>query len=121
MAAIVGTITHKLGGIERQFSLLSVDDLVSLTNTAPNSNGEIIDINALDKWSKNPRGCAYFILASAKKINPALTFEEVSKWGSILGRVNIASDILVRSLVSGEEPDADPKAVAGTTPPAITG
>lgn len=121
MAAIVGNLTYTLGGKERTFSLLSVEDLVSLTNTAPNVNGEIIDINALDKWSKHPRGCAHFILASAKKLNPALTFEDVSKWGSIMGRTNIASDIFVKSLISGEEPEPDPNAVAGNTPSAITG
>ena len=120
MAATVGTVSYKLGGVERQFSLLSVEDLVSLTNTAPNSSGEIIDIYTLDKWSKNVRGCTHFILASAQHLNPKTTFEEVSKWGSILGRCKIASDLLTRSLVSGEEPEVDPKA-EGQTAPATTG
>lgn len=119
MAAIVGTVTHKIGGVERQFALLSVEDLVSLTQTAPSANGEIIDIYALDKWSKNVFGCAHFLLAAAKKVNPKLTFEDVSGWGSVLRRTQIASDILTRSLISGEEPD--PKAEAGTPAPATGG
>jgi hypothetical protein len=120
MAAIVGTVSYKLGGKEREFSLLSVEDLVSLTYTAPNVNGEIIDIPALDKWSKHPQGCARFLLASAKKTNPTLTLEEVNGWGSILGRSKAANDLFTRSIISGEEPEPDPKA-AGQTAPVTTG
>lgn len=119
MAATVGTITHAIGGTERQFGLLSVEDLVSLTQTAPNVNGEIIDIYALDKWSKNPLGCVHFLLAAARKLNPGLTFEEVGKWGSILRRSQVASDLLTRSLVSGEEPVEGPKATGEQAPPAL--
>ena len=116
MSAQVGTITHKIGGVERAFGLLSVEDLVSLTHGAPSANGEILDIYALDKWSKHVFGCSHFLLAAARKVNPALTFEDVATWGSVLRRTQIASDLLTRSLVSGEEPDVDPKPPAGESP-----
>lgn len=116
MAATVGTISHRIGQAEREFGLLSVEDLVSLTNTAPSVNGEIIDIYTLDKWARHPRGCVHFVLASARKLNPKLTFEEVSQWGSVLRRTQVAVDILTRSLISGEEPDELPKATGEQAP-----
>ncbi len=108
-------ITRKFGGKERAFGLLTQDDLRSITATIPIAVGEVIDLRCLDRWSKNPDGCDWFIWYSLKKTEPMITRADVTKTGSIMGRTNLAADIFGESITAGED-YGDPKA-EGVTPP----
>lgn len=114
MAAQAGGFLEKLGGKQRMFPLLTVEDLAVLSRMVPNPNGDFITINGLDALSRSPSGCSTVIWLSLKKEEPGVTIEQISKMGSILRRCNIASKIITDALVSGEEQDADPKTVGGT-------
>ena len=110
---------QKIGGLERTFTLLSVDDLRTIQGSMPNPGAEIIDLRMLDRWSKNPDGAEWFVWLAARKSDPALTRETVRGWGSIMGRVNLASRIFSESITSGEESN-NPKAEGepgGASPP----
>lgn len=98
----------KLGGVEHEFPLLTAEDLVDIMRTIPNPAGSILDLAALDKWSKHPHGSVVFLHVSAKKLNTNLKPEEVMKWGSIMGRANAASALFQDSIVFGEDPDPNP-------------
>lgn len=110
------TMTRKIGGKKRAFDLLTQDDLRSIMATVPNLTGDIIDIRSLDRWSKNLDGCEVFIFYAAKKSDPTLTRAMVHTWGSIMGRVNLASELFTASITSGEE-EPDPKAEGVLSPP----
>ncbi len=95
-------ITRTIGGAERRFSLLSVEDLESVSDNIPNPSGEIIDLRGLNKWANSPRGCEHFLWASVKKNDPLVTLDAVRKWGTIAERVALATEIFLKSLDSGE-------------------
>jgi hypothetical protein len=112
------TITRTIGGVERRFGLLSVDDLMSLTDTIPLASGEIVDLRGLDKWSKSPRGAEYFLEMSARKVDRAITRDTVGKWGTIMERCNLAAEIFGLSITTGEEAPG-PKVEGASTSPQI--
>lgn len=109
MAAQVGTFIEVLGGKERTFSLLSQGDLATLTSQTPSPTGELIDVNALDRWSKHVIGSARIVHMSFMKLDPAIKWEDCKELGSVMRRTQVASRILIESLLSGEEPET-PKA-----------
>lgn len=108
------SIKLKIGSVEREFRLLSAEALADLSARAPSFNGDIIDINGLDKWAKHPTGCIEFLFKSASRNDPKLTREDVGKWGGVLGRTQAASALFVASILNGEE-DTSPKAQASET------
>lgn len=112
------TITRTIGGKERRLQLLSVDDLMSITETIPRPSGEIVDLRGLDLWSKNPRGCEWFLWTSAAKLEPTLKREDVAAWGSLLERINNASEVFQLSITTGEESPV-PKGEGATGSPPI--
>ena len=109
------SFVERLGGKDRTFTLLSVDDLIALTRTLP-AAGDIIDLRGLDLWSKNPEGAEWFLVKSLRKTEPMITRDEVRKHGSLLRRVNIANRIFTESIASGEESES-PKVEGGTPIP----
>lgn len=119
MAATAGNQTYPFNGKDRTFGLLSVEDLMTITASIPNPSGEPINLSALDKWSKNPQGCEHFLYLAAQKVTPLVKVEEIRTWGSILRRINVAADLLTKSLLNGEEEEV-PKA-EGAQPPATGG
>lgn len=110
------TIERTIGGVSRRFGMLSVDDLMSITDTIPNPTGEIIDLRGLDKWAKNPRGAEYYLELSARKVDRGITREQVAKWGTVMERTNLAAELFVLAITTGEEVPA-PKAEGGSTNP----
>ncbi len=118
MPAQAGTFTHKLGGKDYVFSLLSVEDLMTLTATLPNPNGEVVATGDLNRWSQSPVGCEHFLLLSAQKQQPMYKFADVRSWGSIRQRIAAAADILGRSVINGEEDPPTQKA-RGRLPPRL--
>lgn len=119
MAAHVGKTRYKLGGVEREFGLLSVEDLVELTAMCPNPSGELINIADLDRFTRHPAGCAAFLVIAAKKVNPMLTDKDVSAWGSIWTRSLAAKHVFDLSMLAGEE-NLIPKATGAEAPPSAT-
>jgi len=127
MAAKVTPITARLGGKERRFGLLTVEDLCDLTEQIglAESDRLLLDTSALYRWAANPKGCAHVILCAVQKFEPAATLATVNGWGSLMQRVNLAREIMAKSCVSGEEevgdaparPTADPGGTGGETPP----
>ncbi len=89
-----------------------------MTEDMPNASGEIIDIRGLDKWSKNVVGCEKFLFSSAHKADPSIKPDMPGKWGSIIERTNLANEIFITSIQSGEE-SPSPNASGGTTNPPI--
>lgn len=110
MAAQAGGFLEKLGGKERLFAPLTVEDLAILSRMIPNPNGDFITVSGLDSLSKSVSGCSTVIWLSLKKEDASITAEKISAMSSVLRRVNIANRLIVDALVSGEEADADPKA-----------
>ena len=110
------TIERTIGGKSRRLGLLTVDDLVSITDTIPNPSGEIVDLRGLDKWAKNPRGCEFFLELSAAKCDPSLKRSDVAQWGTIMERCNVAAEVYAASITTGEG-DSAPKAAGGNTNP----
>ncbi len=111
------TIVRTIGGVERRFGLLTVDDLMSITDTIPNPSGEIVDLRSLDKWAKNPRGCEVFLELSARKTEPGLRRPEVAKWGNLIERTNLAAELFVLSITTGEDVPSPKAPGVDTTPP----
>ncbi len=97
----MATILRKLGGVERTFTIPSVEQLENLTYTIPNPGGEVVDLRGLDRWSKNPVGCEHFISASLN--DPTIKREDIRKWGSVIERTNLANELLITSLSTGED------------------
>lgn len=110
------SFVDKIGGKERTFQLLSVDDFKTLGNSIPNPSSDVIDLRSLDRWSKSPEGCEWFIWQSLRKSDPIVTREDVRKMGSVMHRVTLASEIFTRSIGEGEEPES-PKVEGGQPNP----
>ena len=103
MAASGGIHSYTLGGIERHFGLLTVDDLITITGTIPTQADDIIDLERLDKWAKNPIGCEHFLTLAAQKTDRGVNRDTVKTWGSIRQRCIVAADLFAKSVICGEE------------------
>lgn len=112
MAAHVGKTSFRLGGVDREFGLLTAEDLVELSAKCPNPSGELINIADLNRYTMHATGCGEILFAAARKINPLLTLKAVSEWGSILTRTKAAKHVFDLSVLSGEE-TLIPKATGG--------
>lgn len=114
MSAQVGIIAEKLGKESRQFGLLSVEDMVSLTNMVTFKNGCMIDATAVERWITTPEGCEQLLSLASQTIAPAAP-SIIRKWGSFRQRSQLAMRIWLESVVSGEEDLPDPKAMPPET------
>ncbi len=99
--APVGNIPFVFGKKTVEFGLLSVEDLIYCSRFI--NSPEVIDISALEKFSKNVKGCEVVLLLSRKKVDPNATEKDISALGSILRRTQVSNEIFIKSVVNGEE------------------
>jgi len=119
--APTGLYSEKLGKEVYRFGLITVEDMVTLTNMLQRRSGELIAGAELEKWITSPDGCENLLaLASCNAGHPA-TAAEVRKWGSYRQRMTLAWKLWLDSVRSGEEEEPDPNASAPTTGQSATG
>ena len=119
MAAEVAPIRAYLGGSWRTFGLIEQRQLAWLQSRIPNVEKSLLIPSEVFRFGQSIEGAPLVLFESYQNANPGkpIKIEDITKWGSILQRQEVASKILNDSMTNGEEEppeeNPDPKAPAG--------
>ena len=114
MAAQVAPIRAYLGKEWRNFGLLSAGQIAWLQSIIPGENRGLMIPSDVYRFGQTVDGAVIVIYESLVNGTPGNQVKktDVAGWGSILQRQELAKQILLASMSSGEEeaPSDDPKA-----------